>query len=114
MKPKVIPGSPPSAEAQKNFVRKYEALRADPNAAVIFGDAVHFMHQNIPGLCRCDPLPPLVPETDSGRKRLNCLGAYDPETCSLTLQESKTVMPNESLNLLTKSSGLTQARRQFI
>jgi transposase len=82
MKPKVIPGNPPSVEVQKNFIREYETKRAEPNSVVLFGDAVHFMHQNIPGLCWCDPLFPLISETNSGRKRLNCLGAYDPETCS--------------------------------
>lgn len=81
-RPKVIPGNPPSEQEQKNFVKKYETMRAAPDSVVLFGDAVHLIHQNIPGLCWCDPLFPLVLETNSGRKRLNCLGAYDPETHS--------------------------------
>ncbi|CAN2039408.1 hypothetical protein GMMP15_1230001 [Candidatus Magnetomoraceae bacterium gMMP-15] len=41
---------------------------------------MHLIHQNIPGLCWGDPAWPPIFETNTSRKRLNILGAYDPAT----------------------------------
>jgi transposase len=83
LRPRTVPGSPPSVEEQKQFVRQYEELRNKPGTKVLFGDAMHLVHQNFPGLCWGDPMLPPVFETNSGRRRLNILGAYDIETHSL-------------------------------
>jgi len=83
IRPKTIPGSPPSVEEQCQFIEQYQELRAKPDTKVLFGDAMHLIHQNVPGFCWGDPSIPPVFETNSGRKRLNILGAYDPETHSL-------------------------------
>jgi transposase len=84
LRPKVLPGSPPSAEEQKQFIEKYEKMRNTdaPGTVVLFGDAMHPVHQNVPGRCWGDPLNPPLSETNSGRRRLNILGAYNPETYS--------------------------------
>lgn len=82
IRPKTIPGSPPSVEDQRQFIEQYQELRAKPDTTVLFGDAMHLIHQNVPGFCWGDPSIPPVFETNSGRKRLNILGAYDPETHS--------------------------------
>lgn len=83
IRPKTVPGSPPSVDKQNQFVDQYRELRNRPGVKVLCGDAMHLIHQNIPGLCWGDPKLPPVFETNSGRKRLNILGAYDPETHSL-------------------------------
>lgn len=83
LRPKTVPGSPPSVDKQNQFVDQYRELRNRPGVKVLCGDAMHLLHQNVPGLCWGDPKLPPVFETNSGRKRLNILGAYDPETHSL-------------------------------
>jgi transposase len=83
IRPKTVPGSPPSIDKQNQFIDQYRELRNRPGVKVLCGDAMHLLHQNVPGLCWGDPKLPPVFETNSGRKRLNILGAYDPETHSL-------------------------------
>jgi len=85
IRPKIIPGNTPAAEEQKQFIEKYETLKlsVEPGTKILFGDAMHIIHQNIPSRCWGDPAYPPVSETNSGRKRLNISGAYDPDTYSL-------------------------------
>jgi transposase len=59
-------------------------MRQLSDSVVLFGDAMHLIHQNFPGLCWGNPAFPPVAETNSGRKRLNILGVYDPATYSFT------------------------------
>jgi transposase len=82
--PKVRPGSPPAVEKQKEFIKKYnEQKQSDaPGSAGLFTDAMHLIHQNIPSRVWGDPEFRPVMDTNSGRKRLNILGAYNPETHS--------------------------------
>ena len=58
-------------------------MSGEPGSVILSADAMHLIHQNIPGLCQGDPVPPPLIETDSGRKRLNISGAYNPSTHSL-------------------------------
>ncbi|KPA18743.1 dDE family endonuclease [Candidatus Magnetomorum sp. HK-1] len=75
---KTVPGNPPTVEDQKQFIKRYEELRKKPDSVTLFGDAMHLIHQNLPGYCWCDPSHKPIIETNSGRKRLNILGAYNP------------------------------------
>jgi transposase len=84
LRPKTVPGNPPSPEEQKKTVEKYHQMRQLADSVVLFGDAMHLIHQNFPGLCWGNPVFPPVARTNSGRKRLNILGAYDPATYSFT------------------------------
>lgn len=59
-------------------------MRQITDSAVLFGDAMHPVHQNFPGLCRGNPAFPPTSETNSGRKCLNIIGAYDPAAYSFT------------------------------
>jgi hypothetical protein len=59
-------------------------MRQLTDSVVLFGDAMHLIHQNFPGLCWGNPAFPPVAGTDSGRKRLNIIGAYDPDRYSFT------------------------------
>ena len=55
---------------------------SEPGTAFLFGDGMHLVHQNIPQLCWADPKAPPVLRTNTGRQRLNILGAYNPGTHS--------------------------------
>lgn len=80
--PKIHPGNPPSVEEQEEFVKKYNEQKQndEPGSVILFTDAMHLIHQNIPGRCWGDPKFPPVMDTNTGRKRLNIIGAYNPET----------------------------------
>jgi transposase len=81
LRPKVIPGNPPSEEKQKEIIDKYFEMKrtSDEGTVFLFGDGMHLIHQNIPGLCWGDPKNPPVLKTNTGRQRLNILGAYNPD-----------------------------------
>jgi len=51
----------------------------EPGTVFLFGDGMHLVHQNVPALCWGDPKNPPVLKTNTGRKRLNILGAYNPD-----------------------------------
>jgi len=51
----------------------------DPGTVFLFGDGMHLIHQNIPQLCWADPKFPPILKTNTGRQRLNILGAYNPD-----------------------------------
>ena len=51
---------------------------SEPGTVFLFGDGMHLIHQNIPGLCWGDPKDPPILKTNTGRQRLNILGAYNP------------------------------------
>ena len=59
-------------------------MRQTPDSVVLFGDAMHLTHQNFPGPCWGNPAFPPTSETNSGRKRLNIIGFYDPASFSFT------------------------------
>ena len=82
IKPKVLPGNPPTEELQIKTVNKYFEMKANsiPGTVFLFGDGMHLIHQTVPAYCWCDPLYPLLLETNTGRKRLNILGCYNPDT----------------------------------
>jgi transposase len=83
--PKVIPGNPPSEEKQKEFVDNYHKRKktCEEGTVFLFGDGMHLIHQNIPSYCWIDPENYPVNKTNTGRRRLNVLGAYNPDTFSL-------------------------------
>ena len=85
MRPPTQPGHPPSVEEQQEFVANYEQMKADsaPGTVFLFVDGMHLVHQLQPGYCWCDPKEPPVFPTNTGRQRLNILGAYNPADYSL-------------------------------
>jgi transposase len=84
LKPKVVPGNPPSEEDQKKTVEHYFEMKSscEPGTVFLFGDGMHLIHQNVPGQCWGDPKFPPEIQTNTGRQRLNILGAYNPDTHS--------------------------------
>ena len=85
MKPKTRPGNSPDEKTQIEFIWKYFSLKSimKPGTVFLFGDAMHLVHQAVPGYCWGDPKNPPVLNTNSGRYRLNIIGAYNPDTFSL-------------------------------
>ncbi|WP_231714225.1 IS630 family transposase [Desulfosarcina ovata] len=63
-------------------MEKYFEMKrtCEPGTVFLFGDGMHLVHQNIPGLCWADPKAPPILKTNTGRKRLNILGAYNPDS----------------------------------
>jgi len=86
LRPKQQPANPPSEEKQLEFVAEYHALKSssEPGTRFFFIDGMHLVHQNEPGYCWGDPKNPPINKTNTGRKRLNILGGYDPDNFSLT------------------------------
>lgn len=109
IRPKVIPGNPPSEAKQKESVERYFQLKAESpqGTAFLFGDGMHLVHQNIPGLCWGDPKNVPILKTNTGRQRLNILGAYNPVSHSFVhLTGEKNCDANkvvEFLELILKS-----------
>lgn len=85
IRPKTQPGHPPSVAEQQEFVANYDQMKAEcePGTVFRFVDGMHLVHQNQPGYCWGDPNDPPIMQTNSGRKRLNILGAYNPADMSL-------------------------------
>ncbi len=85
LRPKLTPGKPPTVDEQLRFVEEYEEVRlfAEVGVPVLFCDAMHLIHQTEPSYCWGDPEDPPVFPSNSGRRRLNILGAYNPATYDL-------------------------------
>ncbi len=85
-KPKTVPGGGPDEETQKKFVDEYFAVKSSSDAGTVFlfVDGMRPLHRTVPGRCRGDPRDPPVLPTNSGRARLNVLGAYNPDTRGFT------------------------------
>ncbi len=85
IRPKQVPGNPPSKEKQLKFIEEYRMKKktSEHGTLFLFGDAMHLVHQNVRGFCWGDPKFLPISETNSSRKRLNILGAYDPDSHSL-------------------------------
>ncbi len=86
VRPKVQPGNPPTEKEQEEHIEKYFELKSssEPGTVFLFGDGMHLVHQNVPGLCWGDPNDPPILKTNTGRKRLNIIGAYNPDLHKLT------------------------------
>jgi transposase len=82
LRPKVIPGNPPTEEEQRDTIEKYFEMKesCEKGTVFLFGDGMHLIHQNIPALCWGDPKSHPIIKTNTGRKRLNILGAYNPDS----------------------------------
>ena len=85
LRPKVIPGKPPSEAEQRAFVAHAATMKAtyEPGTGFLFLDAMHLVHQNESGDCWGDPKDPPGMKTNRGRKRRNLLGGYHPADHSL-------------------------------
>lgn len=78
-KPKILPGKPPSVEAQERHLKEYNEIRMFCNMGVliIFMDAMHLIHNPILRACWIKRGKVAIIPSNTGRKRLNILGGYD-------------------------------------
>ena len=53
---------------------------SEPGTVFLFGDGMHLIHQNLPRLCWADIKAPPILKTNTGRQRLNIMGAYNPDS----------------------------------
>ena len=85
IRPKTQPANPPSEAEQREWVSNYAQMTAEcePGTQFFFLDAMHLVHQNEPGSCWGDPKDPPMMKTNTGRKRLNMLGGYNPADYSV-------------------------------
>lgn len=101
IRPKLVPGNPPSEEVQREFIHQYKEIRktTGKDKVILFCDAMHLIHQVIPGLFWGDPkdLPSFA--TNSGRKRINIIGAYDPHSKGFVHYTNETNCNAESVIL---------------
>jgi len=69
-------------EAQRQFVRWFEKVRAElgPDDRIYFGDAVHVKHNAEAGYAWSESGKPHLIPTNTGRQRYNILGAYCTQT----------------------------------
>jgi len=100
-KPETI-GRKLDAEKQKAFIAAYEALlnSLDPDAAVLFVDAVHPTHTTRPVGCWAPAKENLAIEQASGRQRLNIHGAIDLESGKTEMIDVETVDAASTIRLL--------------
>lgn len=69
---------------QEKFIEEYRQLRQEhPNALIYFVDAVHFLHNMIASTAWILKGKDKVLPTNSGRNRINIMGAYEPQLCEL-------------------------------
>lgn len=87
IKPKLIPGKPPSLAKQYGFILYYLMLRKlqrhDESMVQLFVDGMHLVHQVIPTFYWGSRKDRLTFNTNSSQNRLNILGAYDVQTHTL-------------------------------
>ena len=85
IKPKLIPGKPPTPRKQYEFLIYYFLMKklrdSHENIVQLFVDGMHLVHQVIPSFYWGSRKDRITFNTNSSRNRLNILGAYDAETC---------------------------------
>ena len=102
-RPKLTPKADPAL--QKQFIEHYEQLSNKAlidNTPVLFGDGVHPSQQTRPAYGWIKKGKDKVIEVNSGRKRLNILGAINLETMKFEYQEFKTVNGAATIEFFTK------------
>jgi transposase len=88
---------------QAAFIAAYEALlnQMQADEAVLFGDAVHPLHEVRPVGCWAPKDTPVAVQQTSGRDRLNVHGAINLETGQTSMIEAASVDAISTIRLLT-------------
>ena len=98
-KPKAVPANQ-DISAQKEFVSFYETLMneaAEKEEPVLFGDSVHPSQQTRPAYGWVRKGKEYVLEVNSGRKRINVMGALELSTMRLTYKTFDTINSNATI-----------------
>jgi transposase len=74
---------------QEEFIKKYNQRRQEnPQALIYFVDAIHFLHQMVASYAWILKGTTKVLPTNTGRQRINVLGAYEPRAQELIYLET--------------------------
>jgi len=101
---KLIPGKADGAR-QREFIAWYEKLREElgPNDVVFFVDGVHPLHNAVAGYAWLPKGATVYLRSNTGRKRLNVLGALNPITLEYAdIQTQETLTATTVVTLLTQ------------
>lgn len=102
-KPKAVPKADP--DLQKKFIEEYKSLAAQAlidNTPVLFGDGVHPSQQTRPAYGWVKKGQDKVIEVNSGRKRLNILGAINLKTMKFEYQDFQTINGSSTIEFFKK------------
>lgn len=102
-KPKAVPKADP--ELQRAFVVEYATLVVQgtkDNTPVLFGDGVHPSQQTRPSYGWVKKGKDKIIEVNSGRKRLNILGAINLKTMKFEYQDFQTINGSSTIEFFKK------------
>ena len=99
----LVPGKL-NEEAQQQFVKEYETLKADKkeDEVILFGDGVHPTHNIHKTKAWIKRGEEKQIKTNTGRGRLNINGVLNPETLTVTTHFSETINAEETIKLFDK------------
>jgi transposase len=102
-KPKIIPGKA-DAEAQKDFLKKYEELKdkLKPDDKILFMDGVHPQHNTVAAYGWIKKGKEKEIKSNTGRQRLNINGALELDNYKVTVTFEETLNAITVLSLLRK------------
>lgn len=98
-RPKLVPGKPPSVEVQEKYLKEYNEVRGFANMGVmlLFMDAMHLVHNPILRACWLERGKTTTIATNTGRRRLNILGAFDINSFDLIFDADESNCDNERI-----------------
>lgn len=88
-------------EKQKEFIGKYEQLKAQKAAEdkILFMDGTHPQHNSMPAYCWIEKGKKKEIPSNTGRKRINLNGAIDAETHEITIREDDSINAQSTIKL---------------
>ncbi len=102
-KPKIVPGKA-DPELQKNFLRKYNRIKAskEEEDQIYFADGCHPTLNPVAGYGWVKKGTEKEIPSNTGRQHLNLNGAYNPETREAVIVESQTINAQSTIKLFEK------------
>jgi transposase len=102
-KPKPVPANI-DLHVQELFIRKYRRLRKTmgENDVMLFADAVHPTHNNIPSYGWIKKGQKKTIPTNSGRQRVNINGAVNIDSLAMTVDMAESINSASTIRLLEK------------
>ena len=102
-KTKAVPGKADRKEQEK-FVEKYKSIKRELKGKekIYFSDAVHPTYNMMPAYAWIKKGEERTVKTNTGRKRMNILGAYSPNDQEVIVNDEETINADSLLRLLKK------------
>lgn len=115
-KPAIIPAKA-DYEKQAEFIARYEEKRREieEDGKIYFMDASHFLHNAVAGYGWIEKGKNIEIKTNSGRDRLNILGAYSPDEGDIiTIETTESCASEKVKSLLRKIREANPKRKQIV